>query len=364
MPRPADCQVLSEICVPTDTREPELEPNRPYFGEHTCEAEPMRLIEREEIARRLTYEACIPLVRQAMISFSGGQTRQLLRSIIPLAGGHLFGVMPGALGEDAAFGAKLISVYPENFSKGLQSHQGLVVLFEPATGAPVCILHAGEITAIRTAAASAAASASLARPDARHLGILGYGEQAATHARALTLVRPITRVSVWGRSSERAAAFCERMQAELRLPFSSARDAETLAGEADIICTVTASREPILKGAWVQPGTHVNVVGSGVAGPAEIDTELVTRSRFIVDSREGVLKQGAEFLRAKAVGAIDDTHIAGEIGEVFAGKTPGRQSASDITIYKSLGHVVQDLACAWALYTGIGLPEGTAHAGS
>jgi ornithine cyclodeaminase/alanine dehydrogenase-like protein (mu-crystallin family) len=322
----------------------------------------MRVIEREEIARRLTYEACIPLMREAMISFSVGRTRQLLRSIIPLAGGHLFGVMAGALGADAAFGAKLISVYPENFSKGLQSHQGLVILFEPTTGEPVCILHAGEITAIRTAAASAAATAALARPEARRLAILGYGEQAATHARALTRVRSIEAVGVWGRSPQRAAAFCERMQAELRVPFTSAPDAEALLGNADIVCTVTASPEPLFQAAWVQPGTHLNIVGSGVAGPAEIDTALVARSRFIVDSREGVLKQGAEFLRAKAAGAIDDSHIAAEIGEVFAGKAPGRQSASEITIYKSLGHVVQDLACAWALYSGSGLSESAGHA--
>ena len=321
----------------------------------------MRVIDREEIARRLTYEACIPLMREAMISFSDGRTRQLLRAIIPLAAGRMFGVMPGALGEDAAFGAKLISVYPENFSRGRQSHQGLVVLFEPATGEPVCILHAGEITAIRTAAASAAATAALARPEARHLAILGYGEQAATHARALTRVRSIEKAGVWGRSPQRAAAFCERMQAELGLPFASAPDPEALVANSDIVCTVTAAQEPVLKGAWVQPGTHVNVVGSGVAGPAEIDTALVVRSRFIVDSREGVLKQGAEFLRARAAGAIDDSHIIAEIGEVFAGKIPGRQSPAEVTIYKSLGHVVQDLACAWALYTGAGLAGSAQH---
>jgi ornithine cyclodeaminase/alanine dehydrogenase-like protein (mu-crystallin family) len=316
----------------------------------------VRIIEREEIARRLTYEACIPLIREAMTSFSAGQTRQLLRSIIPLADGHLFGIMPGALGKAEAFGAKLISVYPENFSRGRQSHQGLVVLFEPETGEPVCVLHAGEITAIRTAAASAAATAALARPEARRLAILGYGEQAATHARAIVQVRNVEAVGVWGRSPQRAAAFCDRMEAELKLHFTVAPDAQALVGDADIVCTVTASREPVLRGAWVKPGTHVNVVGSGVAGPVEIDTELVVRSRFIVDSREGVLAQGAEYLRARAEGAIDASHIVAEIGEVFAGKVPGRRSASEITIYKSLGHVVQDLACAWALYSGSGLP--------
>src|ERR1700722_15128406 len=313
----------------------------------------MRVIEQEEIARRLTYEACIPLMREAMISFSDGRTRQLLRAIIPLAAGRMFGVMPGALGEDAAFGAKLISVYPENFSRGRQSHQGLVVLFEPATGEPVCIVHAGEITAIRTAAASAVATDALARVDASRLAILGYGEQAATHARALIKVRQIRAVRVWGRSPDRALAFCRQMSTELGIPFPSTPAVEDVVDDADIICTVTAAREPILKGAWVRPGTHVNVVGSSFAGPVEVDNDLVVRSRFIADSREGVLRQGAEFLKAKEAGLVDDGHIVAEIGEVLAGKAVGRRSADEITVYKSLGHIVQDLASAWALFQGL-----------
>jgi ornithine cyclodeaminase len=259
--------------------------------------------------------------------------------------------MPGALGESAAFGAKLISVYPENFAKGRQSHQGLVVLFEPETGEPVCVVHAGEVTAIRTAAASAVATDALARPDACRLAILGYGEQAATHARALLKVRGIQSVRVWGRVLERTEAFCQRMSAELGIPFNSATEVEDMASDADIICTVTCAREPVLKGAWVRPGTHINLVGSSVAGPVEVDTDLVARSRFIADSREGVLRQGAEFLRAKETGAIDDNHIVAEIGQVLTGNITGRQSDADITVYKSLGHVVQDLACAWALYS-------------
>lgn len=310
----------------------------------------MRVIDRDEVAERLTYDICIPLIRQAMIDLSRGRTRQLLRSVIPLAHGHLFGIMPGALGEDAMFGAKLISVYPENFSRGRQSHQGLVVLFEPGTGEPVCIVHAGEITAIRTAAASAVATAALARTESRRLAILGYGEQAAAHARALSKVRAIESVGVWGRSPERAEAFCRRMRVELGIPFSSAASVEHLVADADIICTVTGAREPILRGAWVRPGTHLNLVGSSVVGPAEVDTELVVRSRFIADSREGVLRQGAEFLRARESGAVDDSHIVGEIGQVLAGEIAGRRCDADITVYKSLGHIVQDLASARALY--------------
>ncbi len=311
----------------------------------------MRIIDKEEVARRLTYAACIPIIRQAMIAFSRGETRQLLRAIIPLAQGHVFGIMPGALGASAAFGAKLISVFPDNFAKGVQSHQGVVVLFEPATGAPVCIAHAGEITAIRTAAASAVATEALARPDARRLAILGYGEQAHTHARALQHVRPLEQVRVWGRSPAHTAEFCTRLERELGLPFIPEAHAQAAVADADIVCTVTSAREPILLGSWVKPGTHVNLVGSGMAGPVEVDTDLVVRARFVADSREGVLRQGAEFLKAKEAGVIGDDHVVAEIGQVLDGQIPGRQSASEITVYKSLGHVVQDLATTWALYT-------------
>src|ERR1700744_5037818 len=157
----------------------------------------MRFIDREEVAARLTYEECLPIVREAMIAFSKGETKQLLRSIIPLSEGRFFGVMPGAMGTHAPFGAKLISVFKENFARGIQSHQGLVILFDPETGAPVCVVHAGEITAIRTAAASAVASDVLARRDARRMAILGYGEQAATHARAIGRVRGLESIVVW-----------------------------------------------------------------------------------------------------------------------------------------------------------------------
>ena len=310
----------------------------------------MRLIDREEVARRLTYEVCIPLMRQAMIAFSAGETRQLLRSIIPLADCHMFGIMPGALGERGVFGAKLISVFPDNFAKGIQSHQGVVVLFDAESGAPLCVAHAGEITAIRTAAASALATDALARLEASRLAILGYGEQAATHVRAISRVRRLSGVTVWGRDTGRAGAFASRMSAELGLPVAPALDAEAAVVQADIVCTVTSAREPILLGRWLAPGTHVNLVGSSFAGPVEADNDLVVAARFIADSREGVLAQGAEFLRAKAAGLVDDSHVVGEIGQVLAKKVEGRQSADQITVYKSLGHVVQDLAAAKALY--------------
>jgi len=311
----------------------------------------MRFIGRDEVARRLTYEVCIPLVRDAMIAFSRGETKQTLRTIIPLSEGRLFGIMPGAMGAQAVFGAKLLSVVEGNPAKGLQSHQGVVVLFNPETGEAVCAAHAGEITAIRTAAASAVASDSLALKNARRLAILGSGEQATTHVRAISKVRKLESIVIWGRSRERADKLAEKLQAELRIHSSAAATVKEAVADADIVCTVSGASDPILKGEWVPPGTHVNVVGSSYAGPAEVDNDLVARSRFIADSREGVLRQGAEFLRAKAAGVINDEHIVAEIGEVLAGKVPGRQTNEQITVYKSLGHIVQDLATAWWLYS-------------
>lgn len=314
----------------------------------------MLLIDEHEVKRRLTYALCIPLVRDAMIALSAGRTHQLLRSILSVGQDHMFGVMPGGLGEAQPFGAKLVSVYPENFSLGRPSHQGLVVLFDSETGAPACVAHAGEITAIRTAAASAVATDALARADAQRLTVLGYGEQAMTHIRAISHVRQLSEVRVWGRSLERAKTLAKRMSHEIGLTVSASKSVEAALEGADIVCTVTAAREPILELRWVAGGTHINLVGSSFAGPAEADNSLVARARFIVDSREGVLAQGAEFLRAKAAGFVDDDHIAAEIGEVLSGAVEGRQSSEQVTIYKSLGHVVQDLAAATALWRDAG----------
>jgi ornithine cyclodeaminase/alanine dehydrogenase-like protein (mu-crystallin family) len=312
----------------------------------------MKIIDQEAVRAGLSYEVCIPLVRQAMIDFSRGETKQLLRAILPLGDGRMFGSMPGGLGGREPFGAKLVSVFPENFAKGVQSHQGVVVLFDGETGAPVCVAHAGEVTAIRTGAASAVATDALARPEAHRLALIGYGEQAVTHARAIAQVRPLSAITVWGRSPERAQAFAAKMSAELGLQVSAKADVESCVAGADIVCTVSSAKEPVLMGRWLAPGTHVNVVGSSFAGPTEVDHDLVVNSRFIADSREGVLAQGAEFLKAKEAGLVGDDHVVGELGQVLAGTLVGRQSADQITVYKSLGHIVQDLAAVRALYAG------------
>ncbi|MBN9479612.1 MAG: ornithine cyclodeaminase family protein [Bordetella sp.] len=321
----------------------------------------MLLLDRDFVRRHLTVEVCIPLVRQAMVDLSAGRTLQPLRSVVHLARGRAFGVMPGAMGaENAVFGAKLVSVYPENFAQGRPSHQGAIAVFDPVDGTLAALIDAGEVTRIRTACASAAATDALARPEAARLAVLGYGEQAAAHVEAVAAVRPLSEVRVWGRSLERAQAFAGQTAARLGLNVIACPDVETAVREADVICTTTAAAEPILRSGWVRDGAHVNAVGSSYAGPVEIAADLVARSRFIADHRPGVLAQGAEFLAARAAGLVDDAHVVGEIGQVFASDLTGRQDETQVTLYKSLGHVVQDLAgAAWLAQTARERGEGT-----
>lgn len=304
----------------------------------------MFVVDAEEVRRRLDHATCIGLMRAAMVALSAGRSRQLLRGIIDLGEGAAFGVMPGAL-EGAGFGAKIVSVFPQSAARG-RSHQGLIVLFDSGTGAPLGVIDGTEVTAIRTACASAVATDALARPDARRLAILGTGEQAWQHALAIPHVRALERVTIWGRDADKAEALARRLSAELGLPAARAASVGEATADSDIVCTTTSAADPILFSADVADGAHINAVGSSRAGPSEIEAALVARARFVPDHREGVLAQGAEYLRAKAAGLVDEAHVLPEIGAVLAGDAPGRLSDADVTIYKSLGSIVQDLACA------------------
>ena len=306
----------------------------------------LRVIDQATVRRLLTYEACIPLMREAMTALSAGHTKQTLRQIIDLGGGRAFGVMPGAGGD--TFGAKLISVFHENFAKGIQSHQGAVLLFDPDDGALAAVIHAGEITAIRTAAATAAASDVLARPDATCLAILGYGEQGAgarprdgsgAPGERDPAVGPIGRAC--GRAGQAAGERTATARARLR------RRARGGGG-----------RRPDLHGhppptirCWKAPGWRTARMSTwwapAATARARSTTPLVARGRLFADHREGVLRQGAEVRHAIAAGLIGEAHVLGEIGEVMSGAKAGRQAPGDVTIYKSLGAIVQDLYAGW-----------------
>ena len=291
----------------------------------------------------LDYPGCIAAVRAAMCALSADGRQMPLREILQLSPDHLFATMPGVLSAHG-FGAKLVSVFPNRGLPGRSRHQGVVVLFDEQDGRPLAIADAEEVTAIRTGAASAVATDVLARPGARRLAILGNGLEAATHLRAIACVRPLEDVAVWGRSPGKVGAFVARMSAETGLPIRAVADAREAVAGADIVCTVTASPAPVLEGAWVKPGTHVNVVGSSYAGPMEVDHALVAASRFIADSVRSVKAAGAEYLSAREAGLIREDHLVGEIGDVLLGRLPGRRDECEITLYKSLGHIVQDLA--------------------
>lgn len=302
------------------------------------------------VEERLDYPGCIEAMRRAMIALSSGERPQPLRQIFTVGENEMFGTMPGELAALSTFGAKLVSVFADPGRPGRTRHQGVVVAYDGVTGAVSCIADAEPITKIRTACATAAATAALARADAEVLAIFGTGLQAESHLRALPLVRPFREILAWGQSAEKARELAGRMSKEIGrtiIPMTNAREA---AARSDVICTVTSSREPILVGEWVRPGTHINLVGSSYLGPVEVDNALVANARYIADYRPGVLAQAAELAAAREAGLVDDRHVVGEIGEVFAGRIPGRENDSQITVYKSLGHVVQDLAAAVYLH--------------
>ncbi|MEH3101570.1 ornithine cyclodeaminase family protein [Sphingomonas adhaesiva] len=304
---------------------------------------PFPFFDHDAVVAALDYPGCIAAVREAMRRFSVEGVDQPLRQIVETAPGKLFALMPGGLGGGEAFGAKVITAFADPARAGRSAHRGVAILFDPASGAVAAIGDAAAITDIRTACASAVATGALARADATTLGLFGCGALAASHLRALALVRPLSEVRVWGRDAARVAAFVTREATATGLPLRAAGDPREAAA-CDIVTTVTGAATPILLGEWVREGAHVNIVGSSHAGPVEVDTALVARSRYIADSRRSALAAAAEFLVAKAAGAVGDDHIAGEIGEVLAGMVPGRESARQVTLYKSLGHVVQDLA--------------------
>jgi len=299
-----------------------------------------------QVEALLDYPGCIAAMRAAMIALSSGERAQPLRQIWPVGDGEMWGIMPGDLQALSTFGAKLVSVFHDPDRPGRTRHQGVVIAFDGVTGAVSCIADAEPITKIRTACATAAATDALARGDAQVLAIFGGGVQAEAHLRALPLVRKFREILLWGRSPEKARALAEAMSGLIGQPITSIADGADAARRADVICTVTSSPEPVLFDDWVKPGTHINLVGSSMLGPVEVDSALVARARYVADYRPGALAQGAELAAARAAGAIDDGYAVLEIGEVLAGRIAGRESDDQVTVYKSLGHVAQDLAAA------------------
>jgi ornithine cyclodeaminase len=234
------------------------------------------------------------------------------------------------------------------------------MLFDTAHGTPIAILDASSITAIRTAAVSGVATRALAREDAGDLAILGCGVQAATHLAAMRAVRSVHRIRVWSRNRAHAQRFADGYSSEGSIQVEVMPSARAAVDGADLICTATAAREPILEGAWLAPGAHINAVGACFATARELDTAAVACARLIVDRRESTLAESGDFLIAKAEGAFGDDHIAGELGDILLGPLVGRERDDQITLFDSLGIAVEDLAAAHYIYTqAIALGGGT-----
>jgi len=311
----------------------------------------------------LSMAECIDAVRSALIDLAGGRGIQPLRPVmwLPERIGAL-GVMPGYLPSIGVMGIKTVSVFPGNAGTEHDAHQGTVMLFDDQHGTLLAIIDATEITAVRTAATSAVATDLLARPDASVLAVLGSGVQAGSHIAAMAQVRPVTEVRVWSRNGSHADALVRTAAANYPGLDIRALDAvaDTVAA-ADLVCTTTASQEPVLSGDLLDPGMHINAVGSSVPFTRELDGPAMARSTLFVDRRESTLNESGDFLLAKEEGLVTEDHIVAELGEVLIGTHPGRQAADEITLFESMGLAVEDVAAGYVVYrnaleSGAGTP--------
>jgi ornithine cyclodeaminase len=309
---------------------------------------PVRILDQEQVTSLLGMRECIGVMEDAFRALGSGGAVQPLRSVLLVPGGvGAFGVMPAYLAPPGALGVKAITVFPGNEGTEYDSHQGVVLVFEPVNGTLTGILDASSITAIRTAAVSGLATRLLARPDAGHLAILGSGVQADTHLDAMLVARPIQQVSVWSRTPEHAGRFAARARARYAgLRVEPHPDVESAVGRADIICTVTSAREPVLRGAWLAPGAHVNAVGASQPGARELDSDAVTNASLYVDRRESALTESDDVLAPLREARFGPDHIRGELGDLLTGRAEGRQARGEITVFKSLGLAIEDLAAA------------------
>jgi ornithine cyclodeaminase len=311
------------------------------------------IVNQSEVRTLLPMKECMDVMAETLEAVERGEAILPLRPLLrlPEEKAGVLGMMPSYLGNIDAVGLKVITVFHGNRGTKYDSHQGAVLLFETSHGQLLSIMDATSITAIRTAAVSGVATRLLAREDAASLAILGSGVQATTHLDAMMEARNVRTVRVWSRTAENAQHFIDRSIKRYRgLNITTSPSVESAVKGADIICTTTGAREPILKGEWIEPGTHINAVGSSIPSTRELDSSAVKNARLFVDRRESTLNEGGDFLLARKEGAIDDSHIVGEIGELLLGKVQGRRTGDDITLFKSLGLSVEDLASANHIY--------------
>jgi len=299
----------------------------------------VRILDEHDVRRLLPMDECIEVMAAALASLARGELHNPLRFIVrPPGESSLLGLMPAHRSAPLPlYALKAVAIFPENSARGLDPHQGFVALFDGVTGETRAIMNAGAITAVRTAAVSGVATRLLAREDARTLAILGAGFQAAAHLDAMRAVRDFDRVLMWSRTPGRAAAFDG---------VEEAATAEEAVRDADVVVTATSAAEPILARAWLKPGAHVNAIGSSIPTTRELDTATMVEGSLFVDRRESTINEAGDYLFPFREGAITPEAIRGELGEVLIGVVAGRRSEDELTVFKSLGLAVEDLAAA------------------
>jgi len=308
-------------------------------------------INKEKIALLLPMNECIEVMEKMFRSLANGECIQPLRYMmwLPERAG-LLGMMPGYAKNPGVMGIKVISVFHTNRDAGLPSHQGVVILFDAKHGQPLMIFDATEITAIRTAAASAVATRLLSRENAELLAIIGSGEQAERHIESILLVRKIKQVNIWSRHEKHTMELVNKISDQYNIPVTIKKNAQEAVENAGIICTVTSSSQPIVKGDWISVGAHINAVGSSTPRTRELDTAAILRSQLFTDCYESLFNEAGDFLIPKNEGVITDSYVKGEIGEVLSGNKKGRENNEEITIFKSLGIAAEDIFSAWHIY--------------
>jgi ornithine cyclodeaminase len=306
------------------------------------------ILNHAEVEELLPMPACITVMTEALTALARGQVHQPLRMVVrPPEATGLMGLMPAYVsGEHAAYGLKAVCVFPGNPAIGKDAHQGSVMLFSAKTGELLALMNASAITAIRTAAVSGVATRLLAREEATDLAIIGAGVQARTHLQAMAVVRPLKRVRVVSRTKESAAKFAADMSPQYDFPIEPVDTVEAAVRDANVITTVTSAAGPILQRDWIAPGTHLNVIGSSIPTTREVDTATMAAASLFVDRRESTLNEAGDYLFAAKEGAVGPDHIKAEIGELLIGAKPGRTSSAEITLFKSLGLAIEDLASA------------------
>ena len=308
-------------------------------------ADQLPLFNADAVRERLPMSECINLMADVQAAISRGDIKLPLRNFLPLTDPRNgFLVMPGHLNSPAVFGAKLLSLYPDNAGTERPVIQGQVLLFDGINGEPMALVEAATLTGIRTAAASGAATRVLANPEPATLALLGYGVQAHSHLEAMSAVREIEEVRVWGPDPSRAEAFTATYTDAYQI--RSVSSVEAAVRGANLICAVSATTEPIIEGAWLEPGTHLNLVGAHSPKAREVDGSTMARARVFTEITEFAMAESGDILLAIAEGSIAETQIAGEIGAVINGDLEGRQNSRQITLYKSLGNTAQDLIAA------------------